>query len=195
MWCQPVGDTWLWKCVPRKYLNLRRRPDVNTSCRCFSLLKEIKLILKLAEELCYHLAFSRATPVHWITVPTRKVGWDSLQSWGRQLDKAGCWGGWEKWEPAPWTSAWALWSSVWYAMGWGSGILINTGPATDRNRTWIWARSKPIRSTGQLITRQQDTWNSSCCVHLPNPCLTQAAVSGASLISKCPLASEYILIH
>lgn len=40
----------------------------------FSLLKLIKLILKLAEELGYHLAFSRAFPVHQITVPTCKMG-------------------------------------------------------------------------------------------------------------------------
>lgn len=102
-------------------------------------------------------------PVNWITVPTHKMGWDSLQSSGRQLHKGGCWGGWRTWDPAPWTSPWALWSSVLYAVGWGSGILISTGPATDRNRTGIWVRSKSIGSSGQLITHQQDTWNSSCC--------------------------------
>lgn len=99
------------------------------------------------------LSFQQASPVHWITGPTRKVGWDSLQSWGRQFARAGCWGGWGHVGTCPMDLSLGTVNYVWYAMGWGSGILISTGPATDRNRTWIWVRSKSIGSTGQLITQ------------------------------------------
>lgn len=68
--------------MPREYLNFSRR---QIECKHsnfggeFSV--EIKVISKLAEELCCHLAFGKALAIHWASINAGKVGRGWLQSW------------------------------------------------------------------------------------------------------------------